>query len=742
MLSAEQQHVVDSLRTHNIIVDAVAGSGKTTTMLQMARQYPQWKFLLLTYNSKLRLEGVEKAKGIPNITIHTFHSFCYQYVSVDCATDSGIIDFIDSKSTFNAVLEPQPALADCGFSDETTAKPAAVQTTKQSTAKKYANGFSDETTVPTVQTVHTVKTAQSLPKPPARKASHIVQTATTGGFSDETTAKTAKPAATLLPALKAVVYDIPKYDVVIIDEAQDMTPLFYKLACRILDGHVVKPHLCVVGDKYQSIYGYAGADSRYITLADRVFPSGRDWRRCDMKTSFRVTRQAAAFVNGLLSCERIKAVKDGPQITYYKTTKDYKALLQGVRSSLAKYKPEDIFVVARSIRGTVINRIATTISKYALVFVPNDDMGRLDDKICKGKIVFSSYHQVKGLERPCVHVLNFDDYYYRHTDEPREVLANTHYVAITRSLETLYIYQCGEPVQFFKNTGLRIIDGAISPFSPETKSAQSVTSLIRHIPSDVLHRIMKHIVVTQIRPPGDLLALDGTSKQGGGASKYAEFVADINGIAINAEFEYARYGQCTALAYLKCPNARMVPLLETSDGKSTLTSIEVAILFTTTQNGSGHRKRQIKQINWGNKFVVQELIKRLDKYVDEKAVFESGFTLNYTTSEKRIVVTGFADMVTETRIIELKATTQLKPEHIIQTVLYAHMHDVKFGVKLRAELYNVCSDELLVVYAEKPHAVIDLLMCNKFHKKTRLSDEEFIAGLETKCADPRCTARK
>ena len=91
--SAEQQLVIDHLQNgDNVICSAVAGSGKSSTVLAAAKQMPGKQILQITYNSSLRLEIREKVRlyGLNNITIHTFHSLAVKYYSPDCHTDTGI----------------------------------------------------------------------------------------------------------------------------------------------------------------------------------------------------------------------------------------------------------------------------------------------------------------------------------------------------------------------------------------------------------------------------------------------------------------------------------------------------------------------------------------------------------------------------------------------------------------------------------------------------------------------------
>ena len=70
--SGEQQYVIDKLKEgYNVICSAVAGSGKSSTILAAAKQFPDKKIIQLTYNSELRAENMEKvtAMGLENIEV-------------------------------------------------------------------------------------------------------------------------------------------------------------------------------------------------------------------------------------------------------------------------------------------------------------------------------------------------------------------------------------------------------------------------------------------------------------------------------------------------------------------------------------------------------------------------------------------------------------------------------------------------------------------------------------------------
>ena len=99
-ISYEQNNVINFLQKgNNVIVDSVAGSGKTTCSLYIAKTFSQQNILLLTYNSKLKTETREKVRKyeIKNMEVHSYHSFCYKYYDKNCKKDSGIEHFLFKK---------------------------------------------------------------------------------------------------------------------------------------------------------------------------------------------------------------------------------------------------------------------------------------------------------------------------------------------------------------------------------------------------------------------------------------------------------------------------------------------------------------------------------------------------------------------------------------------------------------------------------------------------------------------
>jgi len=80
-LTKEQQAIIHS--TGNIKINAVAGSGKTTTIIEYAKARPATsRILYIAFNKSVKLEAARKfaEKGLHNVKIETAHSLAYKNI--------------------------------------------------------------------------------------------------------------------------------------------------------------------------------------------------------------------------------------------------------------------------------------------------------------------------------------------------------------------------------------------------------------------------------------------------------------------------------------------------------------------------------------------------------------------------------------------------------------------------------------------------------------------------------------
>lgn len=80
-LTPEQLEIIMS--TGDIKINAVAGSGKTTTVIEYAKARPKnSRILYLAFNKSVKLEATKKfaEKGLNNVRVETAHSLAYRYI--------------------------------------------------------------------------------------------------------------------------------------------------------------------------------------------------------------------------------------------------------------------------------------------------------------------------------------------------------------------------------------------------------------------------------------------------------------------------------------------------------------------------------------------------------------------------------------------------------------------------------------------------------------------------------------
>ncbi|MBS2101053.1 UvrD-helicase domain-containing protein [Carboxylicivirga linearis] len=79
-LTEEQKHIIET--EGDLKVNAVAGSGKTTTILEYAKQRKHNTVLYIAFNKSVRLEAEQKLQqmGLNNVQVETAHSLAYKYI--------------------------------------------------------------------------------------------------------------------------------------------------------------------------------------------------------------------------------------------------------------------------------------------------------------------------------------------------------------------------------------------------------------------------------------------------------------------------------------------------------------------------------------------------------------------------------------------------------------------------------------------------------------------------------------
>lgn len=632
--SNEQRKIVEAIASHNVVVDSVAGSGKTTTNLYIAYTYPQARFLLLTYNKRLKDETREKVKEhkLNNLEVHSYHSFCVKYYNRKCYDD----DVLKKVVTQN--VEP---------------------------LRRF------------------------------------------------------------------------EYNCIIIDEVQDMKAIYYLLVKKIYNDNSDIARICVVGDRHQCIYKKIGADPKYIINAEVEFAFNQlPWKRLKLSQSFRLTHKMAQFVNRcLLHEEKIQSSHKGPKVRYF-ICDIYKEPYLLVRELLSKYKPDDIFIITYSTKNNsirygknkkckpinVLENYIKTYHKDVLVYVTNDE-DVIDQDVIDKKLVISTIHQTKGLERKIVVYLGFDYSYYAYFDKhaPKTRCPNLIYVATTRAKYKLYVLhsRAEAPLPFIKTKD--IIDTCkVIKYDPFMKKYSTINNLqflpiskeenkpytydkyaseiAKFIPNEIIDKCYSYLEIEQLRKPGKEIVLNVKTSQG----NYYESVCDINGILM-------------PLAYSRVLQGKEINL-------STL--VEEVLKIWHYKTGYMFKKDQIRDFNWLSTKEINDCIARIDSLDDFKnATFEEHLPpvfLPYNNAN--VILHGVVDCKNGNRIYEFKCVKALQKGHFLQLMAYAYMCRNKDYF-----LYNIVNDELYKVSCsdENLERIINILIKHSIdHPESKNSHKE------------------
>lgn len=713
ILSDEQEKILQiAKKGENIMVDAVAGTGKTTLILSIARELSSKNFLQMTYNSSLRIDVKTKVATLEleNIRVHTFHSLAVRYYQQNAFTDTELRRIL---------LKNVPPCV-----------------------------------------------------------------------------------------------DIPKIDVLVLDECQDLTFLYFQFMVKFVRdmGHPIQ--LLILGDYMQGLYDFKGADTRFLTMADTIwqdFPllKTRGFHKCTMQMSYRITNQICSFVNDVMLGEpRMKACRDDQSVVYIRQTRDnterivcaeiIKLFEQGV-------KPCDIFILGPSVKGpnSNIRKLENKLVERNIpCHVPMMENDKIDDRVIGGKVVFSTFHCVKGRQRKYVFVVGFDQSYHKFyaRNKPIDECPNTIYVASTRAIQGLFLLETNQnphdrPFKFLKLNHVEMKKCPYIEFrgmhqtnftemSAEDQEREKSQSKLT--PSELI-KFIRESVIEEISPLLDKIFIIETTARDENLIDiptiietkmgFFEEVSDLNGIAIPSMyyddlFNSQRSQDITSRGnillelirmsvnnmrsnehiYLKNIVDTIPEVIETVEDYLYLANIHSAI-----QEKLYFKLKQIQrdEYNWLNGEQIKKCRERLEKVIGEDCHSEilpsiEEVIIDYSEEEmhkpidefmrpifgsKRIRFNARVDLITKTTVWELKCTSKITIEHLLQVIIYAWLWKIRGGIDLvhrgekQFKIFNIKTGEIMRLSAtmEELNVIMIALLKGKYHEEPVKTDEEFIA---------------
>lgn len=228
----------------NILVQACAGSGKTTTLCWLSSQLPPVKTLAISFNKSI---ADELSKRMPrHVDSCTMHSIgfraCRQSVFGLQVDDKKLRKIIDGDALISEKSEDEPTLAAEILDLFPVLSEMGVNFSKENDVIDAVIGLGRPQ--PSASCLEILP--QILVKNDALK--HVIS------FGD----------MIRHPVIHN--YHIPTYEVVLVDEAQDLNDAQHNLLKKLVSP---QGKLIAVGDRRQGIYGFRGADSASMNRIKR-----------------------------------------------------------------------------------------------------------------------------------------------------------------------------------------------------------------------------------------------------------------------------------------------------------------------------------------------------------------------------------------------------------------------------------------------------------------------------------------
>jgi len=716
-LSDEQQTILDEVRDgHNVMVDAVAGTGKTTLILSIARELPDKRILQLTYNASLRkdVKDTIAKQELTNIQVHTYHSLAKRYYLSTGYTDTEIRRLL-FKNT-----------------------------------------------------------------PPKENIAEI--------------------------------------DLLVLDECQDMTLLYFQLMVKFVKDYNKPIQLLILGDYMQGLYEFKGADIRFLTLADIIWSNfvllrTNVFKKCTMKMSFRITNQMRSFVNNVMLGEpRMDACRDAENVVYIRNSRYNicKVVFAEITRLIEQgVKPCEIFILGNSVKGSnsnIRNLENTLVEKNIPCHVPMLENEKMDDRVIDGKVVFSTFHSVKGRQRKYVFVVGFDNSYLKYYARglPRDVCPNALYVSATRATHGLYLletagYSNNRPLDFLKKNHIEMkqcdyitFKGNHQSIFPDDEQDEQFANLIKkHIitPTELV-RFISESVIENISPIIDRIFVkesDNTltleiptvilTKKG-----FYEEVSDLNGIAIpcmyydylkdlwssdktdenienltnqNILFDVIRNSienmRSNDHIYLKQIVNDLPKRIETIEDYLYIANVSIA-----AQELLYFKLKQIDrdEYTWLTEEMVIACKERLMTVigpdcqnqmpqVENTIIHESEdephknldkFLSGIFGDSRQFRFTARVDLITESTLWELKCTSEITIEHMVQVIAYAWLWNMRYNEHCETpvkvfKIFNIKTGDVLRLDAsmEDLNYIMTELLVGKYAELVPKTDDEFLA---------------
>lgn len=325
------------------------------------------------------------------------------------------------------------------------------------------------------------------------------------------------------------------FGLVVIDEAQDMNPLYADFVRHVLRLNQRKPVMLLVGDPFQRIFAFNGSSCDFMITPRQNFGQWcheNAFATHHLSVCWRITHEMAQFINAHMNpCNLRHSASpewwqaNGDKVTAWwgkgiranpkrpampdsvKIARGWgsREIVLETQAMFDKFGNDEVALLAFSLKGekTPVRAIVDRLGKNA-----NENWAVLagsssgSDEILTGKRVASTIHRMKGLERRGIVVCGMDAFIEKlYKDDPLEHF-NLFYVACTRAKDRLLVNVTGVDYATLRCTPLTETDKA--------KQCCEVPQLVNYVSFDAVLSVPENLFHARVELafPEKALAVD------------------------------------------------------------------------------------------------------------------------------------------------------------------------------------------------------------------------------------------
>ncbi len=412
------------------LVRGFSGSGKTLVLIQRAKYLeavnPDWKINVLTYNKPLQKE-LTLSFTDSSIKPQTFHSLCHRYLEMPDEKETTFKEWFEKINTEVSILS---VIGEEALINEIT----WLQDVGITTIEQYLN-----------QERHGIGKGLRLSSEYRRIIFDLYLSYRTYLRQNSLWDWHELPLS-FLEMLEEGKITPQKFDAILIDEAQDWAPIWFKVVNRFLDDE--HGLLFLTDDPSQSIYRHFSWKEKSVNVVGRT-----RWLRIPYRNTYEIYSTAYSMIEGneeIQDSLRTEGELIKPEISSEQMRHGPIPILRRC-TDIADERMKIKAIVETLINDGYHGKQITVLVRY------KSDIASIENVISETDVEVHPIHSFKGLEREVIIIPHLQNTFTRIDEEVAE--RRLLYMAMSRARSRLYMtYSKRLPKAYYHLRDKKLVD--------------------------------------------------------------------------------------------------------------------------------------------------------------------------------------------------------------------------------------------------------------------------------------------